>query len=76
MLAGQSHCLDYFFNVFRNDNADGHLTIIRSIDGIKSAGAIIKTDFACDGGAQLGGKGSAFVRASGALQSWIFVGMR
>ena len=61
VLAGQSHGLDYFFNCFGNYNADWNLTIIGSIHGIESAGAIVKPHFACDGGAQLGGKGLRFV---------------
>jgi hypothetical protein len=56
VLAGQSHCLDYFFDALRNHNADRHLPVIRTIDGVKSAGAIIKADFTRDGGAQLSGE--------------------
>ena len=76
VLAGQSHSLNYFFNCFGNDNADWNLTIVRSIDGIESAGAIVKADFAGDGGAQIGSEGiCALLLASALLQSWVFGGM-
>src|SRR3954454_21699870 len=56
MLAGNSDGLNSFFNRFGNHYADRYLTVIRAINGVKSAGTVVKSDFAGDGGAQLGGK--------------------
>jgi hypothetical protein len=53
MLAGQRNGLNHVFNGPGNDNADGYLTIVRSIDGIESASAIVEADFASYGGAEI-----------------------
>src|SRR6185503_12589771 len=56
MLASNSDGLNSFFNRFGNHYADRYLTVIRAINGVKSAGTVVKSDLAGDGGAQLGGK--------------------
>src|ERR1700739_2464225 len=56
VLARQSNRLDDIFYAARNDNADGRLPIVRAIDGVESACALIEADLAHESGTQVSGE--------------------
>src|SRR5579864_6211532 len=70
VLACQSDGLNYVFNGLGNDDADRDLAIVRAIDGVESACAIVKADFTCDGCAQFGGQGIGLGAGFGGVPVW------